>query len=83
MRKVPNIGIAARLTGCNENEGGTGVGDTSGGSEDRSAGGTIRDGLVDTDIVGGRLGRGNRAVPCASLVSRTRVDASEERRTRS
>ena len=69
MRLQLNVGQKYKLTAREKNESCTGVGDTSGGSEDRGAGGTIRDGLVDTDVVGGRLGRGNRAVPCASLVS--------------
>ena len=64
------LALEARLTGGEEEQSGTSVGYTGGrGQDSRPVGGPEGDGLVDTDIVGGRLGRGNRAVPCASLVS--------------
>ena len=50
MRKVPNSGIAARLTGCNQNEGGTSVGDTSVVGQYRNVGGTVADCLVDSHV---------------------------------
>lgn len=47
-----------RLTACDEDEGGAGVGDTGSGSKNLGAGGAVRDRLINADVA--RRGRSRR-----------------------